>query len=98
VERGAVWAVALPLIAFKVWFAILLLTYAPNREGLTWIAATHWPLLIVIGLLVAGPGVATYRLLRARARRERLRRAEWMLDDPPQWSLWETVSRIERED
>jgi hypothetical protein len=98
VERGAVWAVAVPLIAFKVWFAILLLTYAPTRDTAVWIAATHWPLVIIIGLLVP-PGIAAWRLLRARAQRERLRRAEWMLDTPePQWSLWETVSRPERED
>ena len=105
------WAVALPLIAFKVWFAILLLTYAPTREGFTWIAATHWPMLIVIGLLVAGPGLAWYRLVRVRARREQLRRAEWMLESSPtgqpaappssggrQWSVWETVSRLEGDD
>jgi membrane-associated phospholipid phosphatase len=111
VERGAVWAVAIPLILFKVWFAILLLTYAPTQEGITWIVATHWPLVIVVGLLIAGPGWAWYRLARVRARREQLRRAEWMLDPSqpiqrtapsanaqPQWSLWETVSRLERDD
>jgi hypothetical protein len=94
-NRGALLAVALPLIAFKIWFAILLLTYAPNRDAVVWIAATHWPLLIVLGLLVI-PGVQTYRLLRARARREQLKRSEWMVDKQPQCSaLWETVSRLE---
>lgn len=107
-SRGALFAVAIPLIAFKIWFAILLLSYAPTAETATWIAASHWPVLIVIAILIAGPGVAAYRLLRARARRERLRRAEWMVETPtvgprsavssrPQWSLWETVSRLERE-
>ena len=109
-ERGAVWAVAIPLILFKVWFAILLLTYTPSKEGVTWIVATHWPLVIIIGLLVAGPGLACYRLARVRARREQLRRAEWMLEAAqptqrtdaspelePQWPLWETVSRLERD-
>jgi hypothetical protein len=108
-NRGALFAVAIPLIAFKIWFAILLLSYAPDRgEGLIWIAATHWPLLIVLGLLVA-PSIAVYRMLRARAKREKLRRAEWMIETPsygprsavasrPQWSVWETVSRLERPD
>jgi hypothetical protein len=107
-NRGALLAVAIPLIAFKIWFAILLLSYAPDRgEGLTWIAATHWPLLIVIGILIAGPGIAIYRLVRVRRKREQLRRAEWMIETPsygprsavasrPQWSVWETVSRLER--
>src|SRR5207248_1461705 len=97
--RGALFAVAIPLIAFKIWFAILLLSYLPNRDTATWIAATHWPLLIVIALLI-GPGIATWRLVRARARRERLRQQEWMIETPttgrtsaiasrPQWSVWD---------
>ena len=107
-SRSALLAVAVPLIAFKIWFAILLLSYAPTREGVMWIAATHWPLVIIVGLLLAGPGLATYRLVRVRARREKLRRAEWMLgpvahrtaaaagESAPQCSaLWETVSRLE---
>ena len=36
--------------------------------------------LIVPALLCAGPLLFRYRLLRVRAKRERLRRAEWMLD------------------
>ena len=92
-SKGALLTVAIPLIAFKIWFAILLLTYAPTRDGVVWIAATHWPLLIVVGLLIA-PGIAVYRLVRARARREQLRQAEFMV--APQCSaLWETVSRLE---
>jgi multisubunit Na+/H+ antiporter MnhG subunit len=79
-DRGALFAVAIPLLAFKIWFAILLFVYAPTHDAAVWIAATHWPLLIVFFLLV-GPGIAVYRLLRARARRERLRREEWMLSD-----------------
>jgi hypothetical protein len=71
--------------------------YAPTRDTMVWIAATHWPLIFILGLLI-GPGIAAYRLLRARARREQLRRAEFMLAAPrdPQCSaLWEMVSRLE---
>src|SRR5713226_3898982 len=107
-SKGALLTVAIPLIAFKVWFAILLLTYAPTRDGVVWIAATHWPLLIVVGLLIA-PGIAVFRLVRARSRREQLRQAEFMLAAakprkvrPPRAeggaqcsALWETVSRLE---
>jgi hypothetical protein len=104
--KGALFTVAIPLIAFKVWFAILLLTYAPTRDSMVWIAATHWPLVFILGLLV-GPGIATYRLMRARARREALRRAEFMVNPPKPRkpprvergaqcsALWETVSRLE---
>ena len=108
-SKGALLTVAIPLIAFKVWFAILLLTYAPTRDSVVWIAATHWPLVIVIGLLIA-PGIAVFRLLRARARREQLRQAEFMLASPKPRkvrrivraergaqcsALWDTVSRLE---
>jgi hypothetical protein len=81
-DRGALFAVAIPLIAFKVWFAILLFVYAPTHDAAVWIAATHWPLLIVVFLLV-GPGIAAYRLLRARARRQQLLQAEWMIKPSP---------------
>ena len=107
-SRGAILAVAVPLIAFKIWFAILLFSYAPHADTATWIAASHWPLLIVIGILIADPGIAIYRLLRVRAKRERLKQSEWMVEtrtegpasavaSRPQWSLWETVSRLERD-
>jgi hypothetical protein len=108
-HRGALLRLAIPMLALKIWFAILLLTYAPTRDTALWIAATHWPLIIIMCLL-AGPCVAGYRLLKARIRRGRLRRAEFMVADPaprrprraarlatgPQCSaLWETVSRLE---
>jgi hypothetical protein len=93
-NRGALLTVAIPLIAFKIWFAILLLAYAPTRDTAVWIAATHWPLVIVLGFMVAA-AIPTYRLLKVRAKRERLRRAEFMLDASQCSALWETVSRLE---
>ena len=48
-SKGALLTVAVPLIAFKVWFAILLLTYAPTRDAAVWIAAT-------VGIFVIGIG------------------------------------------
>jgi hypothetical protein len=111
-NKGALLTVAIPLIAFKVWFAILLLMYAPSRDTMVWVAATHWPLVIILGLMI-GPTIAACRLLRARARREQLRQAEFMLPAPKPRkvrlpvrvgrgvqcsALWETVSRLEGED
>jgi hypothetical protein len=97
-DRGAMWAVAGPLIGLKVWATIILLAYAPTREALAMVAATGWPWLVALAIILAGPTVAWLRLVRVRARRERLRRAEWMLDKKDaQWPLWETVSRPERD-
>ncbi|HEY1295032.1 MAG TPA: hypothetical protein VGJ60_18280 [Chloroflexota bacterium] len=95
-SKGAMLTVAIPLLAFKIWFAILLLMYAPTRDTMVWIAATHWTLIVVIGFMIVA-AVPLLRLLKVRAKRERLRRAEFMLEPPnPQCSaLWETVSRLE---
>ena len=93
-SKGALLTVALPLIAFKVWFAILLLTYAPNRDTMTWIAATHWPLVLIMPFVIAS-AVAVYRLVRVRAKREQLRRSEFMVETVQCSALWETVSRLE---
>src|SRR5258708_6081800 len=93
-SKGALLTVAIPLIAFKIWFAILLLSYAPTRDTTVWIAATHWPLVIIIPLLIPA-SIAAYRMLRARAKRNQLRRQEFMVDPAQCSALWETVSRLE---
>ena len=93
-SKGALLTVAIPLLAFKVWFAILLLTYAPTRDTSLWIAATHWPLLIILGFMVV-PGIAVYRLLKVRAKREQLKREEFEVRSVQCSALWDTVSRLE---
>ena len=35
-SKAALLTVAIPLIAFKIWFAILLLAYAPTRDTMVW--------------------------------------------------------------
>ncbi len=104
--RSALWVVAGPLIALKIWATALLLLYAPTRDAIAMIVATGWPWAAVFLGLVGIPSLAWWRLVRVRARREQLRRSEWMLDesdtemalDPDsvtQWPLWETVSRLD---
>jgi hypothetical protein len=98
-EKGALLTVAIPLVAFKIWFAILLLMYAPTRDTLVWIAATHWTIILVLGFMI-GAAIPLYRLLRVRLKRGRLRRAEFMVEqsNAAQCSaLWDTVSRLEGE-
>jgi len=98
-DKGALLTVAIPLVAFKIWFAILLLMYAPTRDTLVWIAATHWTLIVVFGFMI-GAGIPLYRLVKVRIKRSRLRRAEFMEDasNAAQCpALWDTVSRLEGE-
>ena|SRR5215471_5087215 len=97
-NKGALLTVAVPLVAFKIWFAILLLMYAPTRDTMVWIAATHWTLIFVFGFMIVA-AIPGYRLLKVRAKRGRLRRSEFMVETPPKTAqcsaLWETVSRLE---
>ena len=97
-SKGALLTVAVPLLAFKIWFAILLLVYAPRHDTMVWIAATHWPLVLILPALVA-VAIPVYRMLKVRARREHLKRSEFMLTAPPSDAqcpaLWDTVSRLE---
>lgn len=97
--RGALWLVAGPLLALKLWATVLLLFFEPTRHALLGVLATTWPWAVWLILLLAGPGLAWYRLVKVRSRRKQLRRSEWMLDGPtPQWSEgqwpeWLTVVR-----
>ena len=95
-NKGALLTVAIPLVAFKIWFAILLLLYAPTRDTVIWIAATHWTLIVVFGFMIAA-AIPLIRLLKGRAKRQRLVRSEFMLEpsEPQCSALWETVSRLE---
>jgi hypothetical protein len=96
-NKGALLTVAVPLMAFKIWFAILLLMYAPTRDTMVWIAATHWTLIVVLGFMIAA-AIPMYRMLKVRLKRARLRRAEFMLEPSESAqcpALWETVSRLE---
>lgn len=97
--RAALWLVAGPLLALKLWATVLLLFFEPTRHALLGVLATTWPWAVWLVLLLAGPGLAWYRLVRVRRRRLQLHRSEWMLDPPipqapePQWPEWLTVVR-----
>lgn len=106
-SKAALWTVAVPLLLFKVWALTLLLMFSPTRDAVGLIVATHWAWVAIPVLLLGGPAYAWYRLIRMRARRDQLRRAEWMGQPPGarderavervgQWPLWDTVSRVER--
>ena len=71
------------LIAFKVVTMALIFFHLRTFNSFLILAATFWYWLPIIGFLVAGPLLWRYRLLRMRARREQLRRAEWMIEPDP---------------
>ena len=80
---AAAWAFVWILLAFKLATVGLIFYHLHTFETGVFLAATTWYWLPPIALLLAGPIVFRLRLRRVRARREALRRAEWMLDAPP---------------
>lgn len=68
------------LIAFKVVTTALIFVHLRSFDTFVFLAATFWYWIPIIGFLVAGPFLFRYRLLRLRARREQLRRSEWMVE------------------
>jgi len=76
---GAVWSFVGILVAFKVITLLLILYHQRTFETGMFLLATTWFWIPAIGVLVAGPLVFRYRLIRVRARRDQLHRAEWML-------------------
>ena len=80
-ERSTVWAFLWTLFAFKIATVVAIFWAAEGSgEAGALLAATTWPWLIIPGFALAGPFVYYYRLRRVRARREQLRRAEWMIE------------------
>ena len=69
-------------IAFAKVGTILIIVWA-SRSGdvAPLVTATTWHWLPIAGALLAGPILFRLRLRRVRARREALRRAEWMLPE-----------------
>ena len=79
-DLGAAWAFLWILFVFKMATVGLIFWHMQTFETGMLLAATTWFWIPVVGVLIAGPLLFRYRLLRVRAKRERLRRAEWMLE------------------
>ena len=80
-SAAAVWAFLAVLFCFKLATVALIFWHLRTWESAAVLGATMWywfPPLILLG---AGPAIFYYRLRKVRARREALRRAEWMVDD-----------------
>jgi hypothetical protein len=77
---AAAWAFVWILFAFKLVTVGLIFYHHTTVETGMFLVATTWFWFPVIGALVAGPLLFRWRLRRVRARREQLRRAEWMLE------------------
>jgi hypothetical protein len=80
-ERRKAWTFFGILLGFKIWTALLVLVFFAWTAGtLSLVIMTHIPYLLVLGGMVVIPLAFYARLLRVRAKREKLRHAEWNLE------------------
>ena len=71
------------LFAFKLATVVLIFWHMGTVETAAILGSTLWYWFPVVGVLASGPILFRWRLRRVRARRDALRRAEWMLDQRP---------------
>ncbi len=80
-ERSTVWVFLWTLFVFKMaTVGAIFWAAGGSTEAGVLLTATTWPWLILPAFAIAGPFIYYFRLRRVRARREQLRRAEWMIE------------------
>jgi hypothetical protein len=77
---AGVWYLLGAIVVAKLATIGVVLWLAWSGESGLWAAVTTWHWMVVGGALLAGPILFRLRLWRVRARRDELRRAEWMID------------------
>jgi hypothetical protein len=80
-SAAAVWGFLIVLFVFKVATVVLIFWHLQTWESGIVLGSTLWYWIPPLVLLGAGPIIFYYRLRKVRARREALRRAEWMIED-----------------
>lgn len=79
---AAVWGFLIALFIFKLATVAVIFWHMRTLESGIILGSTLWYWFPPLILLAAGPVAFYYRLRKVRARRDALRRAEWMLDEP----------------
>lgn len=70
------------LLGFKLWTLLVILVVVTSWDAVTFVVASHVLWIAGAVLLIPGPVIFWIRLVRMRARRARLQRAEWEVEDP----------------
>jgi hypothetical protein len=75
----SVWLLIWTIYTAKLATIVLVIWASHSYQTTALVAATTWPWLAVAGALGLGPLIFHLRLRRVRAKREQLKRSEWML-------------------
>ena len=92
-SAAAVWGFLIALFLFKLVTVIVIFWQLRTWESGLILGATFWYFFPPLILLAAGPVYFYIRLRRVRAKRDALRRSEWMLDDEQPLPTLEQPSR-----
>jgi hypothetical protein len=82
-SHAAGWIIFGVLFGFKMITAIMVFLMAPALGSAIFLVIFHWFWMIPLGVVGCGAFVAWWRLVRVRSRRERLRRAEFLIEETP---------------
>src|SRR5262245_23694578 len=80
----SVWLLIWTIYIAKLATLVLIIWASHSYQTTALVAATTWPWLVVAAALGIGPLIFHLRLRRVRARRDLLKRAEWMVESRPQ--------------
>lgn len=80
-EKASPWAFAAILVGFKIWTIGLIVVFTGSWGAFWFLVSSHVLWLIVGAVALWGPAVFWARLVRIRARRRELQRAEWEIED-----------------
>lgn len=81
VPGGNPWLLVGTIVGAKLATIIVILAASWSMETGGFVLASQWHWLLMIGVLVAAPTTFAIRLRRVRAKREALRRSEWIIAD-----------------
>ncbi len=81
IPGGNPWILVGTIIGAKLATIVVIVAASWSMETGGFVLLTHWHWLPTIGALVAAPLAYAIRLRRVRAKRESLRRSEWLIPE-----------------
>ncbi len=80
-RRVALWTLVGVIVFFKIYTVVLVMIFDRSAEMFIFMAVMNFPFILGGLAIVAVVGLVWFRLLRGRARRSRLLREEWYVDE-----------------
>lgn len=82
-ESPSPWAFVGILVGFKLWTLLLILIFVTSWSAVWVVIATHVLWISIAAIVLWAPTIFWMRLFRGRAKRRKLQRQEWEVEDTP---------------